>query len=68
MWMSSRASGTKIKIEVQGGQARLYVNGQAQPTLIVNDVKTGADGVGGVGLWIGAGTIGHFRNLRVVLK
>ena len=56
---------TKIKIEVQGTQARLYVNDQAQPTLVVNDVKTGANGAGGVALWIGPGTIGHFRNLRV---
>ena len=59
---------TKVKIEVQGTQARLYVNDQAQPTLIVNDVKTGADGKGGVALWIGAGTIGHFRDLRVDRK
>jgi hypothetical protein len=59
---------TKIKIEVQGTQARLYVNDQAQPTLIVNDVKTGANGSGAVALWIGAGTIGHFRDLRVDRK
>ena len=56
---------TKIKIVVQGTQARLYVHDQAQPTLVVNDVKTGANGAGGVALWIGAGTIGHFRNVRV---
>ena len=34
---------TKIRIEVRGATARLFVHGQAQPTLIVNDVKSGAD-------------------------
>ena len=37
---------TKIRIEVQGERAKLFVNGQPQPTLIVNDVKTGARGRG----------------------
>jgi hypothetical protein len=56
---------TKVKIEVRGDHARLYVHDQTEPTLIVNDVKTGAQGKGGVALWIGPGTIGHFRNLVV---
>jgi hypothetical protein len=56
---------TKIKIEVRGDQARLYVNDSSQPVLIVNDVKSGATARGGVALWIGPGTIGHFRNLTV---
>jgi len=56
---------TKIRIEVRGANARLYVNDQAQPTLIVNDLKTGATGKGSVALWIGPGTIAHFRNLTV---
>ena len=33
---------TKVKIEVRGERARLYVHDQEQPTLIVNDLKTGA--------------------------
>ena len=32
---------TKVKIEVQGDQARLFVHGSAQPTLIVKDLKHG---------------------------
>jgi len=56
---------TPIRIEVRGNKARLYVNGQAQPTLIVNDVKTGAQGRGAIALWIDTGTIAHFRNLRI---
>lgn len=56
---------TKIKIEVRGDHARLYVNDNPQPALLVNDVKSGATAHGGVALWIGPGTIAHFRNVRV---
>lgn len=56
---------TKIKIEVRGEQARLYVHGNEQPTLIVKDVKSGANGHGGVALWLEPGTVAHFRNLTV---
>ena len=56
---------TKIKIEVRGNVARLFVHDHEQPTLIVNDVKTGAQAKGAVALWLDAGTIAHFRNLSV---
>jgi hypothetical protein len=56
---------TKVKIEVRGEQARLYVHDQQQPTLIVNDVKSGAQGTGAVALWVGPGTIAHFRNVTI---
>ena len=56
---------TKIRIEVRGDKARLYVHDQAQPTLVVNDVKSGAQASGAVALWLGPGTVAHFRNLRV---
>jgi hypothetical protein len=56
---------TKIKIEVRGEQARLYVHGNEQPSLIVKDVKSGANGHGGVALWLEPGTVAHFRNLTV---
>jgi hypothetical protein len=56
---------TRIRIEVRGERARLFVHGQPQPTLIVNDLKTGVDGKGAVALWINPGTIAHFRALRV---
>ena len=32
---------TRIRIEVRGERARLYVHGQEQPALIVNDLKSG---------------------------
>jgi hypothetical protein len=56
---------TKVKIEVRGDKARLYVHDQAQPTLVINDVKSGANAKGAVALWIGPGTVAHFRNLTV---
>jgi hypothetical protein len=36
-----------------------------QPALIVRDLKRGADAHGSVGLFVGVGTDGHFRNLSV---
>ncbi len=32
---------TKIKVEVSGAKARLYLNGAPQPVLVVNDLKLG---------------------------
>ena len=55
---------THVKIEVSGVRARLFVNGAAQPALIVNDIKRGVTS-GAVGLWIGSGTEAYFRNLRI---
>ncbi len=55
---------TKVKIEVSGTKARLYVHGATQPTLVVNDLKHG-EAKGGLALWIGPGTVAHFANLRV---
>ncbi len=56
---------TKVKIEVRGDKARLYVHGNEQPTLIINDVKSGPDGKGAIALWIEGTTVAHFSNLRV---
>ena len=55
---------TKVRIEVRGDSARLYVHGNAQPTLIVSPLKSGL-ARGSVGLWIGPGTEAHFANLRI---
>ena len=55
---------TRMRIEVEGVRARLYVNDAPQPCLIVNDLKLG-DTRGLVGLWIGAGTEACFSNLRI---
>jgi hypothetical protein len=55
---------TKLKIEVKGKTAKLYVNGAEQPTLIVNDLKQPVSN-GGIALWVGQGTIAHFADLKI---
>jgi hypothetical protein len=55
---------TKVKIEVRGDKARLYVHDTPQPVLMVNDLKRGRS-QGRIALWIDPGTVAHFANLRV---
>ncbi len=55
---------TKVKIEVRGDKARLYVHDAAQPVLVVNDLKHGQSR-GQIALWVWPGTVAHFANLRV---
>jgi len=54
----------RVRIEVRGNKARLYVNGVEQPALLVNDLKQGQS-KGAVALWIGPETLAHFANLRI---
>ena len=49
------------------GGARLYVHGAEQPCLIVNDLKL-EPRTGGGALWVGPGTEGYFRNLKITGK
>ena len=55
---------THLKLEVTGAKAKLYVNGAAQPTLIVNDLK-GGDASGAIALWSYTSTEAYFANLKV---
>ncbi len=55
---------TKVRIQVSGTSARLYVNGADQPTLIVNDLKQ-PPVKGALALWVGPDTIAHFSGLKV---
>jgi len=55
---------TKVKIEVKGNKARLFVHDSPQPTLIVNDLKQGLS-KGAIALWVGPGTIAYFYDLRI---
>ena len=58
---------TAMRIEVAGTSARLYINGAAQPCLIVNDLKL-APNQGRVALWVGPGTEGYFANLKITAR
>jgi len=53
-----------VKIEVHGRQAKLFVNGSANPSLIVDGLK-GDDLEGSVALWGYAGEESYFSNLRI---
>jgi hypothetical protein len=55
---------THVKIAVSGVQAKLFVHGSEQPTLIVNDLKLGKTR-GAIALWIGLDTEGYFSNLAL---
>ena len=55
---------TKVKIEVKGDKASLFVNDSSQPTFLVNDLKQGVT-KGAIALWVGNGTVAHFSNLRI---
>ncbi|MFN7106803.1 MAG: hypothetical protein ACK4MY_01145 [Brevundimonas sp.] len=57
---------THVRIIVAGIKAQLHVDGIEQPTLIVSDLKHGADAKGAVALWIGPGTLAHFSDVHVM--
>ena len=55
----------KLKIEVKGKKAKLFINENKQPSLIVNDLKLGDNFSGAVGLYVDNGTEGYFTDLRI---
>lgn len=59
------AQWTKVRIELSGSRADLFVGDAAQPVLIVTDLKRGPEARGTVGLYVDNGTDGHFSNLRI---
>jgi hypothetical protein len=56
---------TKVKIEVHGRIAKLYVNGSEKPGLIVNGLK-GEVLLGNVALWGYSGEEAYFSNVKVI--
>lgn len=54
-----------MRIVVSENTAKLFLNHEIKPALIVNDLKLGAEKRGGVGMWIESGTVAYFRNLDV---
>jgi len=55
---------TAMKIRVSGRRAELFVNGAAQPCLIVNDLKLG-DAHGRIALWAHSSTDAYFARVTV---
>ena len=56
----------KMKIVVKDSQAKLFLNNNPQPSLIVNDLKHGPDSKGALGLFVDVGTEGFFSDLKIV--
>jgi hypothetical protein len=54
-----------MRIEVKGKQAKLFLNNNKQPSLIVNDLKLGDNVLGAIGLWVDVGTEGYFKDLKI---
>lgn len=54
-----------LRIEVNGEKAKLYINNNIQPSLIVNDLKLGANQHGAIGMFVDVGTEGFFKDLKV---
>ena len=52
----------KMRIEVHGKKANLFLNDAPQPVLVVTDLTQEH---GRIALWVGTGTVAHFANLRV---
>ncbi|MCE7042767.1 hypothetical protein [Dyadobacter sp. CY312] len=54
-----------LRIEVKGASAKLFIDKNPQPSLVVNDLKLGPDASGGVALWVEVGTEGFFTDLKI---
>jgi hypothetical protein len=52
----------KMRIEVQGKKANLFLDGATQPVLVVTDLTQEH---GKIAMWVGTDTVAHFANLRV---
>jgi hypothetical protein len=55
---------THVKIEIQGRNAKLYMNGSESPSLVIAGLK-GANLQGGVALWGYPGEESYFSNLQI---
>ncbi len=54
-----------MRIEVKGKEAKLFLNNNKYPVLVVKDLKLGENTEGGIGLWVDSGTEGFFKDLKV---
>ena len=55
-----------MRIEVKDTQAKLFINENQQPSLVVNDLKHGTNCSGAIGLWVEIGTEGYFSDLKII--
>ena len=57
-----------MRIEVKDAQAKLFINNNPQPSLLVNDLKHGANASGSIALWVETGTEGYFKDLEITKR
>jgi hypothetical protein len=57
-----------LRIEVKDAQAKLFINDNKQPSLVVNDLKRGANASGAIALWVDIGTEGFFADLKIIKR
>lgn len=57
----------KMRIEVNGETAEMFINDMKYSTFIV-DKMLGKNKIGGVGLYVDIGTIGYFKDLKVTKR
>ena len=55
-----------MRIEVKDAQAKLFIDKNQQPSLIVSDLKHDANFTGSIALWVETGTEGYFKDLKVI--
>jgi hypothetical protein len=56
-----------MRIEVNGEKAEMYINDAKYSTFIVDKMK-GKTTHGAIALWVDIGTIGYFKDLKVITK
>lgn len=58
----------QLRLVVDGNTVTAYVNKSLEPTLVVKDLKLGADAKGAIGLWVDDGSDAYFSNLRITRR
>ena len=56
-----------MRVEIEGERSLLYVNNQKAPSFLVQKML-GTSKKGSVALWVEIGTIGYFKDLKVIKK
>lgn len=54
-----------LRTVVKGETARLYINNNDQPSLIINDLKLGSNAQGAIGVFVDVGTEGFFKDMKI---
>jgi len=57
-----------MRIEVKDAQAKLFIDQNQQPSLIVNDLKHGKNASGSIALWLDTGTEAFFSDLKITKR